>query len=262
MPLSRPNRVYNLGMRRLITLALMVVLSASVQLVAQRGGGGHGFGGGHSGFASHSGSLGHVAGGHAFAGAHSGSGFGARSSFHSAARSSSSHRTFSSRRSNHSRREVRTRSYSFRNNCYGYACRGAYGYPWLGGAFDPYGWDSGSSYDMDRERELNLADEMNAQSLDQQRMRQQGDQDLYARSAPPPPREEQHAEAGPATVLVFRDQRQREVQNYAIVGQTLWSFAPQRTEKIPLSSLDLAATTKANDERGLDFRLPNATEGQ
>lgn len=148
-----------------------------------------------------------------------------------------------------------------RNYCHGYACRSAYGYPWLWGAFDPYWWDSGSN-DADRERELNLANEMNAQSLDEQQMRQQSDQDLYARSAPSPPREAQRAEAGPATLLVFRDQRRQEVQNYAIVGQTLWSFTPQRTEKIPLSNLDLRATTKANDERGVDFRLPNATEGQ
>jgi len=52
------------------------------------------------------------------------------------------------------------------------------------------------------------------------------------------------------------------VQNYAIVGQTLWNFAPQHTQKIPLADLDLPATTKANDERGVDFRLPSAREGQ
>jgi hypothetical protein len=107
-----------------------------------------------------------------------------------------------------------------------------------------------------------LAEEMNQQSLDEQRMREQGDQDAYARSAPPPPHQEERTEAAPATVLVFRDQHQQQVQNYAIVGQTLWIFAPQRTQKIPLSDLDLPATTKANDDRGVDFRLPGAHEGQ
>lgn len=87
------------------------------------------------------------------------------------------------------------------------------------------------------------------------------DQDTYARSAPPGPREES-SEAMPATVLVFRDQHRQEIQNYAIVGQTLWTFAPQRTQKIPLSELDIPATQKANDERGVDFRLPAAREGQ
>jgi hypothetical protein len=88
------------------------------------------------------------------------------------------------------------------------------------------------------------------------------DRDYYARSAPPPPRQDDHAEAVPATVLVFRDQHKQEVQNYAIVGQTLWTFAPQHTQKIPLSDLDIPATEKANVERGVDFRMPGTGEGQ
>lgn len=103
---------------------------------------------------------------------------------------------------------------------------------------------------------------MNQQSVDEQRMRQPDDQDAYARSAPPPWPQAERTEASPATVLVFRDQHKQEVQNYAIVGQTLWTFGPQRTEKIPLSDLDLPATTKANDDRGVDFRVPGANEGQ
>ncbi len=105
---------------------------------------------------------------------------------------------------------------------------------------------------------------MNAQSLDEQRMRQQSDQDVYANSAPAQSREREEEPTQPAepTVLVFRDQHKQEVQNYAIVGQTLWIFAPQHTQKIPLSDLDLPATTKANDERGVDFRVPGAREGQ
>ena len=103
---------------------------------------------------------------------------------------------------------------------------------------------------------------MNEQSLEEQRQREQGDQDVYVRLAPPPPREKERTEAVAATVLVFRDQHKQEVQNYAIVGPTLWNFAAEHTEKIPLSDLDLPATTKANDERGVDFRLPGAPEGQ
>jgi len=106
-----------------------------------------------------------------------------------------------------------------------------------------------------------VANEMNQQSLDEQRMRRQDDQDSYAQSAPAP-RQPERTEALPATVLVFRDQHKQEVQNYAIVGQTLWNFAPQHTEKIPLSDLDLSATAKANDDRGVTFRLPGVGEGQ
>ena len=108
---------------------------------------------------------------------------------------------------------------------------------------------------------------MNQQSLEEQRMRQQAEDDppvnsndRYARSAPAA-RETESAPV-PPTVLVFRDQHQQEVRNYAIVGQTLWNFASQRTQKIPLSDLDLVATTKANDERGLTFRVPASGEAQ
>jgi hypothetical protein len=65
-----------------------------------------------------------------------------------------------------------------------------------------------------------------------------------------------------ATVLVFRDQHNEEVTNYAIVGQTLWNFSAQRTKKIPLSDLDMAATEKANDDRGVTFNVPAANSGQ
>ena len=107
---------------------------------------------------------------------------------------------------------------------------------------------------------------MNQQSLDEQRMRRQDDQDLYAQWAPSPPRahveHEELNEAAPATVLVFRDEHKQQVKNYAIVGHMLWVFDLQHTQKIPLSDLDLPATTKANDARGVDFQLPGAGEGQ
>ena len=160
---------------------------------------------------------------------------------------------------------MRIRTYGY-GNCYAYGCRGryGYGYPWgYAGYYDPYWWwNSGSSYDQEQQYQTGLANEMNAQSLYEQRMRAQGDQDLYAKSAPPPPHQEERTEAAPATVLVFRDEHKQEVQNYAIVGQTLWNFNPQHTQKIPLSDLDIPATTKANDERGVDFHLPVAREGQ
>ncbi len=150
----------------------------------------------------------------------------------------------------------RRRSFGF-GNCFG-CRRGRFGYPWgYSGFYDPYWWwDSGSSYDEDRAREMDQANQMNAQSLDEQRMRRDQDQDAYSRRDAQP-REEARADAPePATVLVFRDRRKQEVQNYAIVGQTLWNFSGQRTQKIPIADLDLAATAKANDERGVDFKVP------
>ena len=104
---------------------------------------------------------------------------------------------------------------------------------------------------------------MNAENLDEQQSLREQDQDAYARPMRrPQARSDERAEADPPTVLVFRDQHQREIHNYAIVGQMLWSFGPQRTEKIPLATLDIPATEKANDERGVEFRVPRVSEGQ
>ena len=58
------------------------------------------------------------------------------------------------------------------------------------------------------------------------------------------------------TLLVFRDKHTQEVENYAIVGGTLWIFSEQRATKLPLSWLDIEATTKANDDRGVNFQVP------
>jgi hypothetical protein len=260
-------------MRRLLTISVFLVLAA-VQLNAQRGGG-HGSVGGHGGFSGGGSFGGRSAAGHSFAGAHSGSSFAPRSfsggSFSrgssvpgSFARGSSrpqfSSRGLNSRNVNHSRNQ-RIRSREFRNNCFRFGCGWGFGYPYLYGGIDPYWWwNSDSSYDQDQQDQIGLADEMNAQSLDEQRMRDQSDQDVAAGSAPPSHQPERTNPA-PATVLFFRDQHQQEVQNYAIVGQTLWNFSPQRTEKIPLAQLDLARTIKANEERGVDFRLPASNQG-
>ncbi|MGC2227910.1 MAG: hypothetical protein WA578_13110 [Candidatus Sulfotelmatobacter sp.] len=253
-------------MHRPLLIAAFVLLLAAVPVAAQHGGGGHASGGGQGGFASHGGFAGHSSA-PAFGGARVGSGSAARSF----APRSASRPAFSNRGSN---RYGRTRfgAYGVGGNCYyyGYGCVGGYGYPWgYAGEIDPYWWwdsDSGSSYDPDQQYQTGLANEMNEQSLDEQRMRQQNDQDLYAQWAPSPPREHsEHAElneAAPATVLVFRDEHKQEVKNYAIVGQMLWDFDLQHTQKIPLSDLDLPATAKANDARGVDFQLPGASEGQ
>jgi hypothetical protein len=64
------------------------------------------------------------------------------------------------------------------------------------------------------------------------------------------------------TVLVFRNQHKQDVENYAIVDNTLWDFAPQQTVKIPLSELDIPATIRANQERGVTFSVPDTDEDQ
>jgi hypothetical protein len=63
----------------------------------------------------------------------------------------------------------------------------------------------------------------------------------------------------PETALVFRDQHVEEVRNYAIAGGNLWVLNDSAAKKIPLTQLDLDATVKRNDERGVDFQLPEPT---
>ncbi len=60
------------------------------------------------------------------------------------------------------------------------------------------------------------------------------------------------------TVLVFRDGHRAEVTNYAIVGDTLYNLSgsPHVPRKVQIADLDLEATIRANDERGMDFAIP------
>jgi hypothetical protein len=276
-------------MRRLVAITAFA-LSSAVPLWAQHGGGhGGGFGGAHAGFGG-----GHMGG---FATGHAG-GFGGRvggfsSHFSNGIRSGPVARGFTHPPLGpqrgfshgpflhdgfrgdrfgggrfHEHRFGGRGNFGF-GNCWGHGCWG-YGYPWWG-YYDPWWWwDSDSGYDDSCQQDLANANAMDQQSLEEQRMLHQeeadGDQDLYdrrsyARSEPAPSQPE-GTPVVPATVLVFRDQHRLEIQNYAIVGQTLWNFAPQRTEKIRLADLDLAATTKANDERGVTFRLPAGSQAQ
>jgi hypothetical protein len=63
-------------------------------------------------------------------------------------------------------------------------------------------------------------------------------------------------EKGASTVLVFRDGHRSEVQNFAIVGKTIWVFTEQRARKIPVSELDVEATKKVNADQGIEFSYP------
>ena len=61
----------------------------------------------------------------------------------------------------------------------------------------------------------------------------------------------------PPTTLVFKDGHQLEVNNYAIVSQTLYDLTPGHPRKIALADLDLPATQKQNDDHGIVFQLPS-----
>ena len=77
-----------------------------------------------------------------------------------------------------------------------------------------------------------------------------------ARTEDAKPQNEEPPTPQPKTVLVFKDGHQVELANYAIVGSTLYDLSQGRTKKIALAELDLPATVKQNDDRGLNFQLP------
>jgi len=63
-------------------------------------------------------------------------------------------------------------------------------------------------------------------------------------------------------VLVFRDGRHEETANYAIINGILYECSDPWTggswvKKIQISELDLPATFRSNDERGVKFALPS-----
>jgi hypothetical protein len=60
----------------------------------------------------------------------------------------------------------------------------------------------------------------------------------------------------PAAVFIFKDGRQIEIRNYAIMGQTLYDLSSNPLKKVQLADLDAAATLKANDDRGIQVKLP------
>jgi hypothetical protein len=252
-------------MRRLFWSATILLFLMPMPLLAQRGG--HGFAGGRSsfgsgrspGFAAHRG----------FSGPRSSGGM--RSSFRGRTAFRGRSR-FSQPSFPQNRFRGRFRSRAFLNNCFGIGCRRNFSFPWWG-YYDPWlsnSWDSHYSFDEDYNNNLAIANEMNQQSLEQQRMLRQEeadhDQDIYNQRVPERPAsgdgEKQTSPTVAPTVLVFRDQHREEIENYAIVGQSLWNLSGQRRQRIPLSSLDLIATERANDDRGIAFRVPATNEGQ
>lgn len=71
----------------------------------------------------------------------------------------------------------------------------------------------------------------------------------------PPPKPLPDDKPGDPTELVFRNGRRAEVNSYAIMGDAIYVF-DQGRKKIALTELDIPATVKANDDRGVQFRLP------
>jgi len=237
-------------MRRALYVAALSLIMLALPVWAQRHGGG---GGGH--FASRGGSIGHSpvarsSGGHSAvlhsSGAfHSGglarSGFGRGSGFHG----------------RDGDRHHKRRGFDGRRGYYPYYPYAYYPYGYYGWYNDPFFWgsqsgdqDSYAAYQAPAYPVPDRDDSGVQRDLDQLNGKiDRLQQDVEAR--------DQRKDAEPETTLVFRDRHVEEIRNYAIAGGTLWVLNDhQAGKKIPLAQLDLDATVKKNDERGVDFQVP------
>ena len=134
---------------------------------------------------------------------------------------------------------------------------GYYGYPAYYPAYSYSSVDSYPAYDYYAPYAAQSANDVAQQQRDIDRLEEEVARLREERELPAAPAKPPAGIKSTPTLLVFRDKHTQEVQNYAVVGGTLWIFSEQRATKLPLSWLDIDATTKANDERGVDFRLPN-----
>ena len=133
--------------------------------------------------------------------------------------------------------------------------RGYY-YPGYYPYYPLFGDTYNSSNDSYAEQDYQLQQQIGELTSEVQRLREEE----AGRSAPPPPQpppQPQSYTVPPTpTTLVFRNGKTQKVDNYAIADSTLWVFTKQRATKIPMSQVDVAATQKANEEKGVVFQVP------
>ena len=241
----------------------MLLLLASVVSWGQRGGGFHG----GAGFAGHSGMR---AGGGFHGGAPNSAGRGSlggapRSGFHSG--NGFHHPGNGFHHPNHGPHIIIQNPGFHHHFRAGFSTFPLYS-PWYGA---PFWWDwADSSYDSQPDNsyaQYQANAELNRLSDEVQELRdEQRDRQYQPAPAPPQPPQptagtKQQQEDLPV-VLVFLDKRIQEVKNYAVANEMLVVLEGNRRKKYPLADIDLAATMKLNDERGVNFEVPNPVISQ
>ena len=241
-------------------MTAIVLLLSSVVCWGQRGGGFHG----GAGFAGHGGMRagGGFQGATNFAGRGSFAG-GPRSGFHSGA--GFHHPGNGFHHPNHGPHIIIQNPGFHRHFRAGFS--GYPYYPWYGGPFwGDWAYSSYNSQDDNSYAQYQANAEINRLSDEVQDLREQQRERQY-QSAPAPPPPAQPASAAKLqedlpVVLVFLDKRIQEVKNYAVANEMLVVLEGNRRKKYPLADIDLAATMKLNDERGVDFQVPNPVISQ
>jgi len=140
-------------------------------------------------------------------------------------------------------------------------------YSWYGYGYSSWDYDD-AEYDArfgNNNYDYQTASEINRLSNEVQQLREERQ---YAAAAPPAPAPvpqpsvQAKAQEDLPVVVVFLDKHIREVKNYAVANEMLVVLDGNKRTKFPLADIDLAATMKLNDERGVDFQIPNPVMNQ
>ncbi|HJY06833.1 MAG TPA: hypothetical protein VJ323_10975, partial [Bryobacteraceae bacterium] len=145
---------------------------------------------------------------------------------------------------------------------FGHGRRGGFGaVPIYGAVGLPYyGWDNtgAPSYappppDSSTQVLANEVDKLTqqVQQLREQRQAQSMQPPAFQPEAPIP--EAETAPPEPSTILVLRDGKKIETDNYAVMGPTFWNFSAHPVQRIPISQIDVSASRQANQIRGIEF---------
>jgi hypothetical protein len=110
-----------------------------------------------------------------------------------------------------------------------------------------------------RVQSMGMAESALSQQI--QMLSDQIDQLKNAQQRGAPPQDEAVQQTTPQVpiTLVLRNGQQIQVQNYAVMGQIFWDFTTQPARKIPVSSIDISASTRATEATGAEFPQLNGT---
>lgn len=153
-------------------------------------------------------------------------------------------------------RQANTSGHSRRSRSYGYV-----GVPFFGYGAYPYLDDSDSdayapgpySNDPGPEPgdEAALNDQLQQLSAQVNDLRNSLPQ--AAPAALPPATPPESVPPAPPVTIVLKSGQTWQVQSYAVMGNTFWDFSSQPVRKVPVSTIDIPASSKATEAGGAEF---------
>ena len=156
----------------------------------------------------------------------------------------------------------------YRNGAYPFLYTPYY-YPFLGysdSGYDAYpppydaGTDPAMQADLTNQNMLGEQIQQLAAEVDELRNQQQANGQPQGSTPSAAPSEPTQTPPAPPVTLVLRTGQHMTVQSYAIVDQMFWDLTSPTPRKIPLSTIDIPASTKATEASGGVF--PQVTGGE